>query len=184
MNYRFINRYSYADAQVWGVEIRNVLCSPQQRNLHVLVAVAIQGVIWVGCYLLLEKTGLSPLSKAMLGFFALLLVSHFYENYVMEFVVRYLDTPEDDVRPEEFESVIDVTDDGITSTQDGQTVFHAWSKIYAVHDTEKNVLLISDTLHPVIPAKCFASFLEKDAFVRACQQKIPGYERVAADVFA
>lgn len=183
MDYSFKNSYSYADSQAWGVEIRNILTPVRMRQSHALCALLIQGLIWVGVYLLLNETDFSPIIKASLAFFALILISRFYEGYLMEWMVRLFDKTDDDSRPEKFESLIHVDDDGITSKQQGQTVYHDWSNIYAVHDTEKTVILISDTLHPVIPAKCFKSVYEKDAFVRACQQRIPGYHFETPEVF-
>lgn len=174
MNYRFENIYTYAEFQKWGIDIRNILAPNQLLSGFIMSAYTVQFFLWLPVFLLIAPLDISIFSKAISLYFAILVVTYIYENFVFPRLASFYDRRRIETLPNKFESVIEVDDMGIVTQDKGRETRFTWEAFHGVVDKETKVIFISDTIHCVIPARCFAGFLEKDAFVRACREKISG----------
>lgn len=172
MNYRFENTYSYADFLKWGIDIRNILNPNSLFSGFVMTAYAIQFFLWLPVFLIVAPMKFSLIGKALILFGVILLIACFYENFIFPKLRSYFDRRNRDSLPNKFESVIEVDETGIRTKDRGRVTDFTWDAFHGVVDIESKVILLSDTIHCVIPAKCFPGFLEKDAFVRECNQRI------------
>ena len=173
MYYRFEYDYSYADSLSWGIEIREILVPSQYKTWLIVVAVGIQFCLWATFYLLLKKIDISTFTMMVLLFCGFVGVSQFYVSSIEPVLVRFFEGRTNHTGEDVFSAIAEISEDGIYFKNPGREVKYAWEAFYSVHDTERNIIFIGDTLHAVIPASCFDGFLEKDAFVRECIKKIP-----------
>lgn len=172
MNYRFENAYSYADVQKWGIEIRNILYPTDLFSGLVMTAYAVQFLLWLPVFLLIAPLEYNLWGKALVLYITIIAITRFYESFIFPQLVSFFNRRQVDSLPNQFQSVIEVDDTGIRTTDRGRIISFTWDAFHAVIDKESKVIFISDTVHCVIPAKCFPGFLEKDAFVRECNKKI------------
>lgn len=183
MYYHFEYDYSYADSMSWGLEIRNLMQSKGQTQLHIWVACVIQFLMWFPVCAMVFKADYSTLGSGIVLFCGFVIVGYLYSTFLENLVVRLFEGKNKHVSAEVFTSIAEITDEGISYTDRGRKINYQWDAFHAVHDTEKNIIFIGDTLHAVIPTKCFNHFLEKDAFVRECQKRMPAYISEGPDAF-
>ncbi|WP_427451464.1 hypothetical protein [Litorimonas sp. WD9-15] len=172
MNYRFENTYTYADFVSWGLEVRNILNSAGSGPQLIWAAYVVQFCLWAPISYFLLTLDIPFALQTILLFGALVLAGRFYETFIFSKLSAHLDRKSGNELPQKFSSIIEVDDTGIKVSDRAREISYSWDAFYAVRDTEKNVIFISDTIHCVIPAGCFPGFLEKDAFVRACSMKV------------
>ncbi|MDB2439957.1 YcxB family protein, partial [Hellea sp.] len=149
----------------------------------VFTAAAIQFLMWLPFCLVVLKSEMSPFGTAGILFCGLILTGFLYTTFLESFLIRFFQGRNKHTKDEVFTSVAEITDEGISYTDRGRRINYQWDAFHAVYDTEKNIIFIGDTLHAVIPAKCFNHFLEKDAFVRECQKRMPAYLSDGPDAF-
>jgi len=174
MNYRFENDYTYAEYKKWGLEIARILSSSGSRSQFISLALAIQFGIWGSISYYVLPLEVSFLVKSAILFSSFIGVGYFYESLIYPRLSAFLERGGENSLPDRFSSVIEVDELGIRTIERGREITFSWDVFHTVRDTTQNVIFIADTIHCVIPAKCFPGFLEKDAFVRECVDKIHG----------
>jgi len=175
MNYHFEYDYSYADTLSWGLEIRDIMLPQRQKTNLIFMALAIQFLLWLPLYFWLSGAEFSLVSTAAILFCGIIVTSHIYTAFIEPVLVRVFEGKASHTDLEKFTCKATVSDEGIQFQNRSNMTHYTWDAFHSMHDTEKNIIFIGDTLHAVIPAKCFSHFLEKDAFVRACEKRMPAY---------
>ena len=167
--------YTYADSLSWGLEIRDIMLPQRQKIGLAFSALGIQFLIWFSVYFWLERAYLSIIASAAILFCAIIAIGHFYMAVIEPVLVRLYEGKAAHTDAEKFTCKAEISESGIKFKNRNNETQYTWDAFHSIHDTEKNIIFIGDTLHAVIPAHCFSHFLEKDAFVRECEKRIPAY---------
>ena len=183
MYYYFEYDYSRADTLDWGLEIQNIVLTEGQKATGVVMALIFQFLLWFPIYLFLSGAEFTKFGSAAILFCGFFVTSNIFTAFVDPILVRVFHGKAKHLEPKKFSSEAAVTDKGIEFKSRGQDIQYKWEAFHSVHDTEKNIIFIGDTLHAVIPAKCFSHFLEKDAFVRECKKRMPAYLSEGPEAF-
>ena len=183
MYYNFEYDYSYADTVSWGVEIGQLISPEKQKLLITIVALGLMFLIWVPLYYLLGKMELNSFVKIPLLFASFYLAITLFTAFIEPIMVKIIDGRATHIDTQQFSCVAEITDAGVKFKDRAKETQYDWEAFHSVHDIEKNIIFIGDTLHAVLPAKCFSGFLEKDAFVRECKKRMPAYLSEGPEAF-
>lgn len=107
-------------------------------------------------------------------FFAFLVISIFYDDYIMPHVAALIDREVREAKTCKYETIIEVDEEAVRTYGPDHDIVFRWDSIRDIHDFETNVMLLTKRGYCLIPAKCFDGFLAKDAFVRDCSERISG----------
>jgi len=183
MYYSFVYDFTRADTLSWGLEIQNIVLAKEQKTKFVFAAIAIQFLLWFPIYLWLSQAKLSTFGTAAIMFCGLIVSANIYNAFIEPILVRIYQGKAEHLTTDNFAGEAIISDEGIRMKSRAQDIHYKWDGFHSVHDTENNIIFIGDTLHAVIPSKCFAHFLEKDAFVRECEKRIPAYRADGPEAF-
>jgi hypothetical protein len=183
MYYSFEYDYTYADSLSWGLEIRDIMLPQRQKAGLAVTALAIQFLMWFSVYFWLQRAEFSIVGSAGTLFCAFLVVGHLYMTIIEPVLVRIYEGKAAHTDAEKFTCKAEISEEGIKFKNRNNETQYTWDAFHSVHDTEKTIIFIGDTLHAVIPAHCFSHFLEKDAFVRECENRMPAYRPDGPEAF-
>lgn len=174
MNYRFENNFTHADQVKWNIIVSKHRCEAQMSMMPAIIVVCVQFTLWVGVFYILNGQDIPFGVMATILFIAFMVIGSLYDSLIMPHVAAIFDKakPQDD--QQNLSSIIEINDDEIRACENDFELIFRWDDIQKVVDTETTVILMTKNGHCLIPAKCFPGFLEKDAFVRECREKIFG----------
>jgi len=182
MNYRFENTYTQAESVKWSIQAGSMLNNGQESNAAALLVFPIQFILWVPIFYFLYINAVPFHLTAPISFFSFVAIGIIYDLVIMPHVVSKFSKPAREEGNTKFEAIIHVDNDGVRTIDDSQEIIFKWAAIRDIEDTETTVFLLTKAGYCAIPARCFEGFLEKDAFVRACVEKITG-KTEQGDVF-
>lgn len=180
MNYQFENIYTPAELIRWRGQVASKLETGSQSITSGCLVFLIQFCLWAPMLYVISPLELSFLIKAIVLFMAYFFVGSFYDSVVHPHISARFDKKADINTVENLCAIITVNDEGVRTQESDYEITFKWSDIREIEDDEKTVFLLTKTGYCLIPARCFPGFLEKDAFVRACREKISGYTEQGA----
>lgn len=183
MYYYLEYNYTYADTVSWGVEINQLISPEKQKLLVSVIALLLMFLLWLPFYYLLNRMDLSPFAKGPILFSSFYLAITLFTAFLEPIMIKIIDGRATHTDIQQYNCAAEITDTGIKFKDRAKETQYDWEAFHSVHDTEKSIIFIGDTLHAVIPAKCFSHFLEKDAFVRECKKYMPAYRSDGPEAF-
>lgn len=174
MKYRFENIYTQADLVKWRIHAADNLNSDSMSLMPAFIVFIVQFCLWAPILYVLSKLDIPFLMLATLLFVSFVVIGVLYDSLIMPHVAAYFDKKSKPSASEKSHAIIDIDDEEIRTREGEQEVIFKWTGIRSVEDNEKTVFLLTGSRYCLIPARCFSGFLEKDAFVRACREKIAG----------
>ena len=180
MNYRFENIYTQAELIRWQSQAASKLESHKMSLTTTLLVFIIQFCLWAPILYFISPLDLSFMTKALGLFTSYFCIGTFYERTIHSHISARFDKK---LRPSPEEisrAIINIDGEKIRTRENHYEIIFNWSDIQEVEDNEKTVFLLTKTGYCIIPARCFPGFLEKDAFVRTCREKISGYTEQGA----
>lgn len=175
MNYRFENTYTRAEGIKWQMQARSELGMGAMSLTSSCLVFIIQFCLWAPVLYVSSKLALPFALEAFLLFVSFYLIGVFYDAMILPHVSARFDRNNEPNDGEKSQAIIDIDEEEIRTRENDREVIFKWSAIQSVTDNEKTVFLLTGSGYCAIPARCFSGFLEKDAFVRACQDRISGY---------
>ena len=112
--------------------------------------------------------------KAALLFVSFVVIGMLYDSLILPHVTAYFDKEAGAKKSDKSCAIIEIDDEQIRTRENDQEIIFKWAGIRSVEDNESTVFLLTETGYCLIPSRCFSGFLAKDAFVRACREKISG----------
>lgn len=180
MNYRFENIYTRAELIRWQSQAASKLGSHSISLTSSYLVFIIQFCLWAPILYILLPLELSFVIKAVILFMSHYFIGIFYDSVIHPHISAHFDKKFQPCPNEKSRAIININDEEIRTKDNHVEIIFKWSEIREVEDNEKTVFLFTKTGYCLIPARCFPGFLEKDAFVRACREKISGYTEQGA----
>jgi len=180
MNYRFENIYTRADAMKRHIQAADHLGLNSDGLARALIVMVVQFSLWSPILYFSTISDIPFFPMALLLFGSFVLIGGLYDKFIMPHVAAYFDRKNRPGSSERSQEIIDIDDERITVRENDQQIIFNWSGVRSVEDDETTVFLFTEKGFCSIPSKCFPGFLEKDAFVRACREKISGYTEQGA----
>ena len=180
MNYRFENIYTQAELIRWQGQATSKLGSHKMSLTTTFLVFIIQFCLWAPVLYFISPLDVSFMTKAIVLFASYFFIGTFYDAAIHPHISACFDKKLPLSPVEKSRAIINVDGDKIRTQESHYEIIFNWSDIQEVEDNEKTVFLFTKTGYCVIPARCFPGFLEKDAFVRACRDKISGYTEQGA----
>lgn len=174
MNYHFENIYTHADRVKWNIEVSETRGEQSMSIMPALIVVIVQFMLWTPLFYFLSLYEVPFAVMAVILFVAFMVIGGFYDSLIMPRVAAVFDKGVKTQKSDKFSAIIHINDEEIRVREQEHEIIFRWDSIRDVKDTEKSVILMTETGHCLVPARCFPGFLEKDAFVRECLEKISG----------
>jgi len=174
MKYTFENNYTTAEGIKWEMQASSNLrgCSMSKTSMCLvfIIQFCLFALVLYGLLLL----DLPFVLTAPLLFISFYSIGNFYDRMIHPHVSARFDSKNLLSSDQTSHATIDIDEEEIRTREGEQESIFKWTGIRSVEDDEKTVFLLTEKGYCAIPARCFAGFLEKDAFVRACRAKVSG----------
>lgn len=174
MNYRFENTYTQAERIKWQMQAASNLGGSGVSFPSICCVFVIQFCLWAPILYFLPLLNMPFVLVAISLFMSFFFIGMIYDSLILPHVSARFDKKIQQRALEKSHAIIDIDDEEIRTREGEQEIIFKWTGIRNVEDDEKTVFLLTERGYCSIPARCFPGFLEKDAFVRACREKISG----------